>query len=107
MRSSGYRLSKSANPGASGIGPRTVSQILSKSAVMTGFWSHATAPAEYAASAANCAWRFGATKIILPSPPCSLISKAAKWPSNEGMSKDKTTNSGSNLIYSSTALSPS
>ena len=43
-----------------------------------GFCNNATAPAENCASAASFARRLGATNMILASPPCSLISSAAK-----------------------------
>ena len=104
---SGYNSSISAKPGASGIGPRISAQASSTIFRLTGASSIATAPAENAASLAKSDSRLGAVKTILDSPPCSLISSAAKCPSREGMSRASTTNSGSKRIYSSTAKSPS
>ena len=87
--------------------PRMVFQTASKLSLETGFCNQATAPAEYVALRARSAIREGATKTMRLSPPCSLISNAAKWPSNEGMSRERTTSSGSKRMYSSTAWSPS
>ena len=106
-RSIGYNSSRSSNPGASGIAPSIVDQFSSIMVEVIGFCNHATAPAENAASLAKVARRFGATKTIRASPPCSRISNAAICPSSEGISRDIRTNSGSILMYSSTALSPS
>ena len=105
--SMGYNSSKSSRPGASGIGPRIVSHFSSNTDAVTGFCSQATAPAENFASAATFASLLGATKTILASPPCSRISSAVRWPSRDGISRDITTSSGSKVMYSSTALSPS
>ena len=78
IRSIGYNSSKSSKPGASGIGPSMVSHCSSRTVEVIGFCNHATAPAENCASAASFASRLGATNMILASPPCSLISSAAK-----------------------------
>ena len=107
ISSTGWISSKSARPGASGIGPRTIGQMVSIEDAVMGFSIHPIAPAEYVASCANFACLFGARNKIRQSLLFSLISNAAKWPSIEGISSANTTNSGSILMYSSTALSPS
>ena len=104
---SGYNSSRSSKPGASGIGPRMVAQADSRLSPEMGFCNHVTAPAENVAFRARSAIRVGATNTIRLSPPCSRISKAARWPSREGMSSESTTSSGSRRMYSSTAWSPS
>ena len=89
------------------MGPKTRDQTDARPSAETGFSSQATAPAEYAASRASEAMRRGAMKTTRSSPPCSRISRAAKWPSNDGRSRERSTNSGSIRMYSSTAWSPS
>ena len=75
---SGYSSSMSAKPGASGIGPRISDHASSTIFLLTGASNTATAPAEKAASFAKSDNLLGAVKTILDSPPCSLISSAAK-----------------------------
>ena len=89
------------------MAPKMVFQTASKLSPETGFCNHATAPAENVAFRATSAMRAGATKTMRLSPPCSLISRAARCPSREGMSRERTTSSGSRRMYSSTAWSPS
>ena len=94
-------LSRSCNPGA-GYRPKDHVPNDSIAEAVMGFSTQPIAPAECVASWANLACFFGAENKILQSLPCSLISRAARWPSREGMSNERTTSSGSSM-YSSTA----
>ena len=105
--SSGYSSSRSASPGASGIGPLIIIHFCSISDLVMGVVRTATAPEEYAASFAFSNLDLLTTKIILASGSLSRISNAATCPSMVGRFSPKNTSLGFNLMYRSTARSPS
>ena len=81
---SGYNLSRSAKPGASGIVPCISSQFFSISDFEIGVVRLATAPEEYAASSALFFLVLLDTNTILAFLPLSLIYNEAMCPSKVG-----------------------